>query len=88
MLECVDLSAVKNNTPPLQDNPAVAQRLDRRRAVAHKKHCSSRACDLADFAEAFLLECRITNREDLVDHQQFGLEVCGHRERQAHPHAR
>ena len=38
-------------------------------------------------AEALLLELRVAHRQHLVDDQDLGLEVRGHRERQPHVHA-
>jgi len=45
------------------------------------------ACDRSHLAEALLLEGGIADREHLVHHEDIGLEMRGHGEREAHVHA-
>ena len=55
--------------------------------VADEDDGAARAGDLLHLPEALALEAEVADREDLVDEQDLGLEVCGHGEGEAHEHA-
>ncbi len=55
--------------------------------MADEDDGAAAAGDVLHFAEAFFLECGVADGEDFVDEQDFGLEVRGDGEGQAHLHA-
>ena len=79
---------------PLRDDAAVLEEhafrteaLHRVDVVAHEEHRPAAARDVAHAAQALLLKGRVADGEHLVDEQDVGLEVRGHRECQLHVHA-
>jgi hypothetical protein len=71
----------------LHQNASGAQRVDRRHIVAYKHDRPPLASDIAHFSQAFLLEGGIAYGEYFVNEKDFGLEVGGDSEGEAHLHA-
>ena len=68
------------------DRPA-AQRFHRRHVVADENDCATLPGNVTHFAEAFFLEGGVAYGQDFVYQKDFGLEVGGYGEGQAHLHA-
>ena len=79
----------------VEDQPAVgeeqrarAQVLERHQVVAHvEDRAALVGRDRLHLLKALGLETGVADRQDLVDDEDLGVEVRGHREREAHPHA-
>src|ERR1700677_1658178 len=70
----------------LNQNGPRAQFSERGRIVADENDGSALAGDVAHFAEALFLECGVADGEDLVDEQNFRLEMRCYGESKAHLH--
>ena len=84
--EITRLAGHLGDPPALEPQRAPAQRLDRDQVVTHEQHGAVLPRHIADLAEAFLLERRIADRQDLVDEQDLGLEMRGNGEGQPKIH--
>ena len=71
----------------LNQDGAGAQFLERSHIVADKEDGAAFAGDVAHFAEAFFLERGVAYGENFVHEENFGLQVRGDGEGQAHLHA-
>src|SRR5205814_8565108 len=78
--------AVEHDLALVEDEPAVAEPRNRSDVVTHEDHRSSAVRQLADPLEAFLLEGAIPDREHLVEKEDLGVEIRGHREGEADVH--
>ena len=65
----------------------VAAAADRGEVVAHEQDREAELGDLLDLVEATSLEFLVPDREDLIDDQHLGFEMCRDREAQPHLHA-
>ena len=72
------------HAPVLEHDRAVAEPLDRARVVRDEDDRPAGALEVADPAEALLLERLVANGEHLVEQQHVRLDV--HRDREAEPH--
>src|SRR5215469_4874042 len=55
--------------------------------MTHENHGATFASDVTHFSEAFFLKANVTDGKNLVDQQNFGLEVRGNGECQADVHS-
>ena len=78
--------AVGSDAALLEQDCPVAERPDRRHVVADEEDGTSLARDLAHLPQALRLELGVADREHLVDDEDVGVEVSGHREREPHVH--
>jgi hypothetical protein len=75
-------------TPLVQEERPVAERLHGAHVVGDEDERRAPVDDLADPLEAFLGEEDVADGKGLVDDEDVRLDVDGHREREAHHHAR
>src|SRR5271154_1789924 len=80
-------STFGHEPPILEKKTGAAKRLDRRHVVTYKEDSATVASDIADFPEASLLECRISNCQHFVDEQDLRLEMRGYCKSEPHEHA-
>ncbi len=78
---------VEQQLPSLQHDAALGERRHGRKIVADEQHGAALVRDRRHAVEAALLELRIADRKHLVDEQDLGLEMRGHREGQPRVHA-
>ena len=87
-IDCCFNPAIKRNFSTLQKDTSSAESGDGADIVAYKNDGSPLAlCNGFHFSKAFVLKLAVTNCEDLVDNQDFRLEMCGYGKGEAHIHA-
>ena len=77
---------VHREPAPLQEDATGAEVLHRRHVVADEEDRPALLGHVLDLAQALLLEPDVADGQHLVDDQDLGLEVGGHREGQPHVH--
>jgi hypothetical protein len=77
----------RHHLPVPEHQDAMAQAADRRHVVADEEDGAAAAGDILHRAEAFALERDVAHGEDLVDQQDFGPQMGGDGEGEAHLHA-
>ena len=78
---------VEQHLAAFQHHAARAQVQHGAHVVADEKHRASARRHVAHLAKALALELGVADGENLVDDEDFGLEMCGDGKRQADPHA-
>src|SRR5688500_5562144 len=79
--------AGKDDAPMIEDKGASAEPLDGGHVVTYEKNGAPATRDVAELADALVLEPGVTDREHLVDEQHVGFEMRGNRKRKPHVHA-
>ena len=79
--------SVGHDLAVLEQDPALAERLDDRHVVADEDDGSPLVRHLAHLPDALALEADVADRQHLVDEHDLRIEVRGHREREPDGHA-
>ena len=74
--------------PALEQQRPVAEALQRAHVVRDEHDRPAAVAQIVEDVEALLLEGGVADGEHLVDHQDVGVDLDRHRERQAHVHPR
>src|SRR5215471_17583928 len=82
-------NSIVSDLPSFKEYRTLTEVLDHRHVVADEKNGSAVHCSyIIHLADAFFLKIGISNSQDLVHNQDFGLEVRRDRKREADIHTR